>query len=208
MGWCTKENQPPPLPYQIRTRVDHLYLSECQRSGDKKGVLSLTTSGSVILRRSPGLHRAVQSLPIDSPFVWMTMVQVSRLTPTTARGPRSSSVPAFPPQAPFPFPFLISMADSTLFRVGCQVGCFRGSPGSPIPSPFPASRHPPIPSSIHPAREAWGVVGGQYGGGGNYPIFQKIFPLYDVLYVTWACVGGVGAGTPGPSRDRMKPDFS
>ena len=115
---------------------------------------------------------------------------------------------ASPPQAPFPSLFLISMADSTLFRVGCQVGCFRDPPASPIPSPFPPSRHPPIPSSIHPTRESWGVVGGQYGGGDNYPIFQKIFPLYDVLYVTWACVGGVGVGTPGPSRDRMKPDFS
>ena len=96
--------------------------------------------------------------------------------------------PAFPPQAPFPSLFLISMADTTFFRVGCQVWRFHGLPGSPIPSPLPVSRHPPIPSSIHPTRESWGVVGGQYGGGGNHPIFQKIFPLYDVLYVIWACV--------------------
>ena len=116
MGWTgCQENQPPPLSYQIRTRVDHLFLSKCQRSGNKQGVLSLTTSGLVTLRRFPGLHRAVQSLPIDSPFVWMTMVQVSRLTPTTARGPRSSSVRPFPPQAPFSSPFLIRWADSTLF---------------------------------------------------------------------------------------------
>lgn len=73
------------------------------------------------------------------------------------------------------FPLPHSMADSTLFRVGCQVGCFRDPPGSPIPSPLPVSRHPPIPSPAHPTREAWGVANGQYGGGGNHPIFQKIF---------------------------------
>ena len=72
-----------------------------------------------------------------------------------------------------PVPHL--MADSTMGRVCCQVWCFRGLPVFPsvtVPA-VPLIRSPRRP--IIPPGSHGGLLTGGMGGGGNYPIFQKIF---------------------------------